>query len=70
MSRKGNHSYVVRYVVNGMAMFVVGDGSVDGADERYAKRFADRAEAESSAKALKERGIRKVTVVKVGLRRS
>lgn len=64
----GNHSYIVRYNVNGMVMYVTGEGA-DGTSELHATRFENRKDAEGVAAELAEKGYRKVTIVKVGLRR-
>lgn len=64
----GNHSYIVRYNVNGMVMYITAEG-VDGASELHATRFENRKDAEKTAANLAARGYRKVSIVKVGLRR-
>lgn len=66
---KGNHSYIVKYKVNGLTLYVVEGGMVDGTSELHAKRFDDRSEAEGWASELKRKGAKKVTIVKVGLRK-
>lgn len=66
---KGNHSYIVKYAVNGMTLFIVDGGMVDGTSELHAKRFSNRFDAEVRAKALKANGAKRVTIVKVGLRK-
>lgn len=65
---KGNHRYIVRYVVNGLKQYVV-DGLADSSSELHAKRFDRRADAESAASYVKSIGMRGVTIVKIGLRK-
>ena len=64
----GNHSYIVRYNMNGMVMYAAAEGA-DGASEPSATRFENRRDAEKAAADLAASGHRKVTIVKVGLRR-
>lgn len=63
---KGSHSYIVRYNVNGRVCHYSEYGHLS---ESQATVFENRKDAEKVAAALAVKGYRKVSIVKVGLRR-